>query len=249
MIQFAMISGIGDRLINEDDCQIYLKETEEGQAAYLLAVADGLGGHGRGDEASKLAVEMAGSIFRQEKGSGEELLPLIFESANRALFQRQKEERCQEAMKTTLNLVMIEEDRATIAHIGDSRTYVFREGKFLRRTRDHSVPQALVASGELRERKIRHHPDRNRVLRVLGVKDPRGSRYEVEETLQMQSGDALLVCTDGFWEWILERQMEKTLKKSRGDVREWLERMNRLVQKKGSGHHMDNHSAIAAIYQ
>lgn len=249
MIQYAKISCTGDRPVNEDDCQVYQREASKAQTVYLLALADGLGGHGKGEEASQLAVEMAGSIFQQENAEGEVLLPLIFEAVNQALLQRQKEEHCQEAMKTTLNLVMIEENRATIAHIGDSRTYLFRNGKLLMRTKDHSVPQALVASGELREKKIRHHPDRNRVLRVLGVADPRGARYEIEETISLQTGDVLLVCTDGFWEWILERQMEKTLKKSRGNMQEWLDAMSLWVQKKGKGHSMDNHSAIVAIYQ
>ena len=128
-------------------------------------------------------------------------------------------------------------------HIGDTRLYMFNKNKIVTRTLDHSVPQMLVFAGELKEKKIRKHPDRNRLLRVLGARNvdlkvDYSSEYLIEEC------QAFLMCTDGFWECITEKKMMKFLKKSK-DVNEWLDMMVKEVQKNGKGTNMDNNSAIA----
>lgn len=250
MLHTASVSHIGDRPVNEDSCAVC--PLDDGA---LLCLADGLGGHGRGDEASQTAVGCAGALITQPAQAGEApplpdaLLQSIFEAAQTALHARQQQEGCPGAMKTTLNLALVQADTLYWGHVGDSRTYVFRKNRVLCRTRDHSVPQALVASGELREKDIRRHPDRNRLLRVLdGGEEP--PRFELKDPLALDAGDALLLCSDGFWENITEREMQKALKKARGDVRLWLQSMDAVVQRRGSRHGgMDNNTAVAAILE
>ena len=148
-------------------------------------------------------------------------------------------------MKTTLTVLLADENRIQWGHIGDSRIYYFQDKKLKLRTLDHSVPQMLVNAGKLKEKKIRGHADRNRLLRVMGVEweEP---QYEVAKPLQRTGGEAFLLCTDGFWEWIEEKTMQHLLKKA-GSPADWLAGMEAAVRKHGSGKQMDNYSAIAVF--
>ena len=110
------------------------------------------------------------------------------------------------------------------------------------RTLDHSVPQMLVLGGQIKESEIRHHKDRNRVLRVLGT-PWEGEAYSLADPIEKTGDQAFILCSDGFWELITEKEMEKTLKQSYS-VAQWLEKMEKIVQKHGEGKDMDNYSAI-----
>ncbi len=103
----------------------------------------------------------------------------------------------------------------------------------------------LVAAGEIDEKEIRHHPDRNRLVRVMGMEwdEP---KYQVSEPMPEEPGQAFLLCSDGFWENIEEEQMEACLQKS-ANPHEWLERMEKIVVKNGRGTNMDNYSAIVVF--
>ena len=148
-------------------------------------------------------------------------------------------------MKTTATLLLIKDNLYRYAHIGDSRIYCFRNNKVLCRTLDHSVPQMLVLAGDIKEKKIRSHPDRNKLLRVMGV-EWEGSRYTMSDYEELKSGDAFLLCSDGFWEPILEKQMCKTLKKST-DAQNWMDEMTKIIIKNAKDTDMDNFSGIAVI--
>ena len=139
---------------------------------------------------------------------------------------------------------MVTDDKNVyIGHVGDSRAYVFHHGKVKTRTLDHSIPQMLVLSREIKESQIRNHPDRNIVLRVLGVEweEP---MYELKEPMHLKNGQAFLLCSDGFWELIEEKQMCDLLKRS-ASPEEWLMQMAQVVKTNGMGRNMDNYSAIA----
>ena len=103
----------------------------------------------------------------------------------------------------------------------------------------------LVAAGEIDEKEIRHHPDRNRLVRVMGMEwdEP---KYQVSEPMPEELGQAFLLCSDGFWENIEEEQMEACLEKY-ANPPEWLERMEKIVVKNGRGTNMDNYSAIVVF--
>ena len=99
----------------------------------------------------------------------------------------------------------------------------------------------LALAGEIKEKEIRHHPDRNRLLKVLGTESM--GKYEESEEIVRGGRQAFLLCSDGFWELIDEKKMESTLRSS-STPQEWLDAMERIVIRNGRGIQMDNYSAI-----
>lgn len=237
MVKFAMISREGSRDNNEDSIGMY----QDGDS-YCFILADGLGGHGKGEVASQVAVEAVIGQFAAGERT-EEFLDEAFCAAQEAIVQKQESDHTCRDMKTTLVVLDVEPDQVTWGHIGDSRLYFFQDRKIRTRTLDHSVPQMLVAVGEIREKDIRHHPDRNRLLRVLGVEMDEVN-HQVAEPVPRKGGQAFLLCSDGFWELIEEKKMEAAYRRA-SDPEAWLAAMEEIVQKNGKGTDMDNYSAVA----
>lgn len=239
-MQYDTITSQGGRPVNEDSVGVI---KHEGVTCFV--VADGLGGHGGGDAASRLAVEAFDAVFSGGGRPPTELLSDAFLQAQADILREQQRTGLLSQMKTTAVSLVIQDGQAVWGHIGDSRLYAFERNKVKLRTLDHSVPQMLVLSGEIREKEIRGHPDRNRLLRVLGVaEDP--PRFELSEAWPVSQFQAFLLCSDGFWELITEKEMGKLLKKSR-TPREWLAQMRDVVEQRGKNTNMDNYSAIVVI--
>lgn len=236
MISYAMVSRPGSRKCNEDAIEMCSMEGN-----YVFALADGLGGHGGGDEASACVTKEAIDVFRRERDK-EEYLSHAFENAQEWLLQKKAQKGKKEEMKSTMVVLQITENQIKWAHIGDSRLYYFHRNRMVCRTMDHSVPQMLALSGQIKESEIRYHKDRNRVLRVMGALWE-GDSYSVSDPVKMDEDQAFILCSDGFWELITEKEMEKTLKQS-GSVAQWLEKMEKIVVKRGENKDMDNYSAI-----
>ncbi len=235
-----MISELGNREINEDCVGV---NEVSGLACFVLA--DGLGGHGKGEVASRIVVETILNQFAEQSVLSQEQMASSFENAQNLLLDRQVEMNAKNDLKTTAVVLLINENSTMWGHIGDSRLYLFYKNKIVLRTMDHSVPQMLVMAGDIKEKQIRMHPDRNRLLRVMG--NPWGTqKYDISEPRERTKCQAFLLCTDGFWEYITEKEMCKLLKKSKS-VEEWLNSMLETVQKNGANADadMDNHSAVA----
>lgn len=241
-MEYCSYSNGGNRDVNEDA----LLCVTDGDFS-CFAVADGLGGHGRGEIASQTVLESVRSSVNPSLPGAQltELLEVMFEKAQQALLEKQVELHAPFEMKTTLTVLCIQGKQLCWGHIGDSRLYAFRKNQIATRTLDHSVPQMLVLSRELPERKIRKHPDRNLLLRVMGVEWDRRP-YELSDIYDADEFQAFLLCSDGFWELITERKMCALLKKSR-NAEEWLKRMTEVVEKNGRKREMDNYSAIAVF--
>ena len=235
-LTYALYTEPGTRPVNEDSVGVAEKS---GSACYILC--DGLGGHGMGDTASSLAVEAMKEVF--EKEAQTDCLDKAMWAAEERIMQEQKARGVRHKMKTTAVVLAADEKMAYIAHVGDSRLYVFSGNKVRTRTMDHSVPQMLVLSGEIKDSEIRHHPDRSSLLRVLGI-DWDSPMFEKMAPLPLRKCQAFLLCSDGFWEWIEEEEMCRLLKESNGP-REWLDKMVSVVMENGRGKEMDNNSAIA----
>ncbi len=122
--------------------------------------------------------------------------------------------------------------------------YLFRDGGFQTRTLDHSVVQALVDRGEADPNDLRSHPDRNRLLRVVGNPEPPRVTI-IDPAIELMVGDALLVCSDGLWELVNETEMELALARSHTAM-EWIDRLGRWVAKRGKGGY-DNYTALAVL--
>jgi serine/threonine protein phosphatase PrpC len=180
----------------------------------LLIVADGMGGQGHGQEASRLAVgslaEYVAASLCSEQAIPQTLLPLLEEGvqrANRVVNKRNREQRTD--MGTTITAALIVDTTAYVAHVGDSRCYLYREPAGLSQvTHDHSLVAALVSAGAIQPEDIYTHPMRNVIYRHLGEK----ASLEVDTfAVPLANGDILLLCTDGLWEMVRDQQIAAIL--------------------------------------
>lgn len=235
----ACLSSAGGREENQDSAGDVLLDS----GLHLYLVADGLGGHVGGALASQLAVETVVTNAREYLLFSTEGLDDLKTGAQSALKQRQQEQPEFERMRTTLVMLAIHEGQAIWLHCGDVRLYHFRDGKRKLQTRDHSVPQMLVSSGDMEASEIRGHPDRNRVLRALGGDDNEARCAVSKAVATLQPGDAFLLCTDGFWEYVLESEMETTLQQTMNPAA-WLRAMEKILLDKAEGE-FDNYTALA----
>lgn len=151
MITYKVYSDIGNREKNEDSVGNFHVNQRD-----IFVLADGLGGHGRGEVASSKAIETARDLTQLVGDSNADLLSDIFEEAQKRVMNIQ-EGTFANGMKTTLVALDICRDQIKWAHIGDSRLYYFQNCKLVERTLDHSVPQMLVLAHKLKEKKIRRH--------------------------------------------------------------------------------------------
>ncbi|HZU24252.1 MAG TPA: protein phosphatase 2C domain-containing protein [Bryobacteraceae bacterium] len=231
------ISRTGGRSSNQD----FFAHESRGKVE-CWALADGLGGHRGGDVAPRLAVQTIIDSFRREPIVSEAAVTRWLEDANAALAREQEEHPEIAGMRTTVVLLVADPSMALWAHVGDSRLYHFRAAAIHCQTKDHSVPQAMAAAGEITAAEIRFHEDRNRLLRTLG--DASRLRPALSDGPEaLQAGDAFLLCTDGFWELVDEADMESALAASTAPER-WLAEMERRLETRLRGDD-DNYSAAA----
>ncbi len=196
-----------------------------------------------GDAASKLVVNVFQNRF-DTVGITPEFTKESFVIAQDLLLMEQKRLNVGKKMKTTGVSVSLDEKKVYVGHVGDSRAYIFTKNKVRCRTIDHSIPQMLVLSGEIKESEIRNHPDRSSLLRVIGVEWD-NPMCDIMKPISKRKVQAILLCSDGFWELIEENEMCETLRAA-GNVDEWLRMMIDIVRANGIGRNMDNYSAIAA---
>lgn len=233
----AELTKIGGREVNQDFCGT---KTEEMSGIWV--VADGLGGHRGGEVASEAAVTAIIGQWCPALGNTPAMLLALIEAAQTAVLEQQEATPQLSSMRTTLVMLSANGDEVLWGHVGDSRLYHFSGGVVAFQTKDHSVPQTLVDAGEITKEQIRTHPDRNRILRAVG--NPDGVKPTIlDASRKVQPGDAFLLCTDGFWEYVTETEMAVDLAKS-ATPEEWLERMElRLIGKVDPEN--DNYSAVA----
>ncbi len=219
-----------ERELNEDRIYYRVVQSSEEEALGLFVVADGMGGHLAGEVASQWAVQTLkrelAPLFRPQDpsvtrrldaealvavGSGvtvrldetdlARLLEHATERANQVLLGYARKHSDEAAdMGSTLTLAVVEGNRATIAHVGDSRAYLWRDGGLRQLTDDHSVPGALLKQGRITLEEAGEHPHRHILYRCLGLKP--GIEVEIYPSLLLQDGDALLLCSDGLWDML-----------------------------------------------
>ena len=195
------ISHIGARNNNEDS--LLIMRLPDG---YLLAVADGLGGHNAGEVASKIAVDTLREVFESEyrMGMGDEEVKSLLKKAYSLAHERIKENAVGErkGMGTTLVAALVRDDKVIIANTGDSRAHLIRGGKIIARTKDHSLVQELLDKGEITEEEAKRHPMRNIITRALGI-NLSVDLYEWE----LKPGDVLLLSSDGLHDYVEEERI------------------------------------------
>jgi serine/threonine protein phosphatase PrpC len=207
-MELATLSRRGGRNYNEDACGHWHSDSH-----LCCVVADGAGGHGGGDKASKLAVQyILGAFAAAPEGSPEAIRSMIV-ATNRSIIQHRADDRSVQNMHSTVVALFMDLDAkvANWGHCGDSRLYAFRNGRIAARTRDHSLVQSLVDGGMLAAADMRSHPQRSELLSALGVGDEDLQVGVAPQPWRVEAGDVFLMCTDGLWEYVEDAQLEAAL--------------------------------------
>lgn len=212
----------------------------------LLIVADGMGGHADGQEASRVAIQtMTQAVLQSMVTSGElsdasltEVMKNGVQQANIAIWQRNHEQRSD--MGTTLTAALVVGAKAYVMNVGDSRTYMYRPSEGLTKvTRDHSLVARLVAQGVITPEEVYTHPGRNLVERSMGSTQ----RVEVDSFIvDVRKGDWLLLCSDGLWEMVRDREIERIVRATNNPT----QMSDLLIQAALRGGGADNVSVIVA---
>jgi len=206
-LQFYSISDRGKQRFNNEDCCV---AKSIGQYTVLI-LADGMGGHSGGEIASSKAIETVLAAL-QEKLTRPlipaqifSLLSSALKSANDSIYELSLSDPTLYGMGTTIDICIISDHNAYIAHIGDSRVYhITSDGKINLVTKDHSLMQYMIEKGELTKEQAQHHPQKNVIIRALGT-----SQGVQEDTaiIKLSEGDRLLLCSDGLTNMLEEKDI------------------------------------------
>jgi protein phosphatase len=173
----------------------------------LFVVADGMGGAQAGEVASRIAVD-AYAEGLPEDGSPEERLAAVALTANRRIYDLSQTESERAGMGTTLTAAYVGETDLAIAHVGDSRAYLFRDGELTRLTQDHSLMAELIRRGKLTEEEAADHPQRSIITRALG---PEPDVTVDTWTYPVRANDVILLCSDGLTSMVAEARVGEIL--------------------------------------
>lgn len=235
-LAYSRICSPGGRQYNQDSTS---GRAEGGKACFV--VCDGLGAYIGSSIASSICAQSLCDMFIERGEPTEKSIAELTHDVHMLILDEKSANGRIEGACTTFAGLFTDGTRTIIAHIGDSRVYRFRGDKVRFCTADHSVAQMDVERGALTRRDLRYHRDQNKLTRVLG-----GKRYfppdvrEVDEPLI--PGDSFLLCTDGFWEYVGEEEIEKALLAG-GSCESILGEMERLLLSVAPANH-DNYTAV-----
>lgn len=209
----------------------------ENNGNYLLAVADGMGGHRGGEIASSIAVSHIGKTFSElpEIGSKEEMinwLQKVVSEANVQIYKYTNENPDSTGMGTTIVISILTPEYLLFGNIGDSSGYVFRGGQLYKITTDHTLVNLLVKSGELTEEEALHHPRKNVLMRALGAT----STVEMDIFDVETDVTGILLCSDGLTNMLDDEQIARVL----GEKQEIDEKLQKLIFKSNNRGGNDN---------
>ncbi len=210
----------------------------ESPRGLLLIVADGLGGCDSGELASSLVVEELKKRFCEMNNDFN--LSEAINDANSKICDMQNEKKAK--MKTTVATAWISDKQTVFAHVGDSRIYVLYNGKIIYQSLDHSASQLAVSVGEIDASQIRKHVDRNILVRALGVPGSVKVDVTVKDNAEY---DSILLCSDGFWEYVMEDEI-MDFRLSSDTCGEWLKKMKEVLSVR-IPHNNDNNTAIVLV--
>ena len=213
----------------------------------LFCIADGMGGHADGKEASRIAIERMMQTVLQNILMGHELSEEFLtdmlvggvEWANLAIYHHAQSAR--KDMGTTLTAALVVDTKAYIVNVGDSRAYIYSEGEQLFQiTRDHSLVATLVEEGQITADEVYTHPERNKIYRSLGYSEIIEVDWFVTD---FGPQDRLVLCSDGLWEMVRNASLERVLR----NCKQPTEASNRLVQAALRAGGTDNISVIVVL--
>lgn len=229
---------------NQDFSHAEILMTPRGKVG-LFVVADGMGGHNKGEVASRLAAESFAASFHRsleeekyaEEYSFRRMMRRAFDAANERVYSLSKSEEMYRGMGTTMVAALSDENKLVVANVGDSRLYFLRDGAIRQITVDNSYVQELVEEGILRPEQAKTHPDRSRITRAVGTE--KILKIDFYET-DLQAGDKVLLCSDGLSDMLDEKEIEKLL----GDHEEPKDCCEKLVEEANRKGGRDNITVI-----
>lgn len=237
MIKSYAITDIGrKRQLNQDF--IYLSETPIGNLPNVFIVADGMGGHNAGDYASRYAVE----TVVEEIGASFEKNPVkimgrAIDKANAMIRQKAREDVSLNGMGTTMVIATCMGRYLEVANVGDSRLYVVHENRIEQVTQDHSLVEEMVRMGGIDRASARNHPDKNIITRAIGARDYIEADFF---NLELETGDMILLCSDGLTNMIEDDIIYRILTNGRS----LKNRVEELVETANQNGGKDNISVI-----
>ena len=244
-MQFSVYqeSQLGGRKVNQD--RMGYSFTRD---ALLLVLADGMGGHLRGELAATIMMQTMSTMFQQQATpyvkKPERFLEDAFHAAHHEIHRYRAANNLPETPRTTVVACLIQHNTAIWAHCGDSRLYWLRHGQVLGRTRDHSHIEHLIDKGLASPAERLTHPDRNKLYNCVGASSM--PRVEVSRQASLQSGDIIMLCSDGLWAMLPDEEIALRLS-SQTIVRAVPEMIASATAL--AGDKSDNTTALAIMWQ
>lgn len=196
----------------------------------LIIVADGMGGYGGGEVASVMTVNIISEYVKTYKGTDtRRMLDEAVQLANKRIYAKSQEDERLRKMGTTVVIALIKGNKALIAHIGDSRCYHWRNGRIIWVTKDHTKVQAMLDRKWITPEEAQKHPDRHIILQAVGSNKPLDVEFN---ELILNSGDRLLLCTDGLSEYVTNAELGNLML---GNIDNVCERLIKIANERGGG--------------
>lgn len=242
---YSYISHVGRvRKNNEDYCKGEIISTDSKDIG-IFAIADGMGGHNKGEVASELAVENIIKFLKTnlvQNGSVkinyiDDILKQAYNNVNSIIYKKSMEDDTFSGMGTTLTMVILYDKTAYIANVGDSRCYLLQNDSLKKVTRDHSLVEELIAQNAITEEEAKNHPRRNVITRALGTERMIIVDIYKEE---LNKDDILLLATDGLTGCV-DKDEIKNILESNSDIESI---SNKLIEAANSKSGKDNVSVI-----
>lgn len=249
-MDFVCTSHIGMvRKNNEDYCKGEIIELGEGKEVGIFAIADGMGGHNKGEVASQIAVENIIEFLNDVLIQGDnirieyidDIIKQAYNTVNSMIYDKSKEDIMFEGMGTTLTLAIVYGGKAYIANVGDSRCYLYNKDELKKITSDHSIVEEYVKANIITEKEARVHPDRNKITRAVGTEPIVVVDIYV---VDLNKDDRLLLATDGLTGAVDSEDIQKVLL----DDNEPNEIVDNLIDLANSASGKDNVTIIMVIF-
>lgn len=204
-LEFYQLTSIGNREVNQD-CMAHRVCADYA----VFVVADGLGGHYSGEKASQFfcrsLIALAEKYHRHISSvKAEAVMAAWVADAVRNMSELFASDPFASDAHTTCAILYLDQERAIVAHCGDSRVYRINPEQVLWRTKDHSVPQQLFNEGKISEWEMGVHPDQHKLTRSINVLS--APAVDIASFPPMKSGETFLLCSDGFWEFVKEPEL------------------------------------------
>jgi PPM family protein phosphatase len=212
-VNFEIFSATDQGLVrseNQDSFLVYKADDGEvlGRKGFLAIVADGVGGQIGGKKASETAVEIIREHYIKASADSLSSLTQAIEVANSSIYTLSAKNEQFRGMATTCTALAVRDEHAFIAHVGDSRAYLYRNGELSQITNDHTLVESLVREGLITREQARNHPRRNVILRALGSK---GTVDVDTHIVDLMPNDIMLLCSDGLYNMVSHENISSIL--------------------------------------